>query len=60
MHFSIQKQHATVSYDNEEIVIKPGSTGARIKVNGAPLTGERKLEHNDRVLLGKLLVNLTI
>ncbi|CAK8695890.1 unnamed protein product [Clavelina lepadiformis] len=49
---SIQKQHASVTYDNDEIVIKPGSTGARTKVNGAPLTGERKLEHHDRVLLG--------
>uniref|UniRef100_H2ZMC6 Kinesin-like protein n=1 Tax=Ciona savignyi TaxID=51511 RepID=H2ZMC6_CIOSA len=49
---SIQKQHASITFDNEEIVIKPATSGARIKVNGAPLTGERKLEHNDRVLLG--------
>nr|XP_026689448.1 kinesin-like protein KIF28P isoform X4 [Ciona intestinalis] len=49
---SIQKQHASIMFDNEEIVIKPASNGARIKVNGAPLTGERKLEHHDRVLLG--------
>jgi len=49
---SIQKNHATVSYNEEEIVIKPVTAGARIKVNGFPLTGERKLEHNDRVIFG--------
>ena len=55
-HFSIQKNHATVSYNEEEIVIKPVTAGARIKVNGFPLTGERKLEHNDRVIFGWLSI----
>jgi len=50
--FSIQKEHATITYENDEFVIKPGTSGAKIKVNGAPLTGERKLEHQDRVLFG--------
>jgi len=49
---SIQKQHATVTSDNDEIVLKPVSQGAKTKVNGTPLTGEQKLEHNDRVLFG--------
>nr|CAB3259099.1 kinesin-like protein KIF28P [Phallusia mammillata] len=49
---SIQKDHASIHYEEEDVVIKPGATGSKIKVNGAPLTGERKLEHNDRVLFG--------
>ena len=53
---SIQKLHASVNYDNDEVVLKPLNQGAKTKVNGAPLTGEQKLEHNDRVLFGKLIL----
>nr|XP_039265473.1 kinesin-like protein KIF28P isoform X1 [Styela clava] len=49
---SIQKEHASLSLSDGEVVIKPGSQGAKTKVNGTPLTGERKLEHNDRILFG--------
>lgn len=47
-----------MSFDNDEIVIKPGTAGARTKVNGSPLTGERKLEHNDRVLFGNNMLSV--
>jgi len=49
---SIQKLHASLKYDNDEVVLKPLNQGAKTKVNGTPLTGEQKLEHNDRVLFG--------
>ena len=53
---SIQKLHASLKYDNDEVVLKPLNQGAKTKVNGTPLTGEQKLEHNDRVLFGKLIL----
>jgi len=49
---SIQKNHASVTYANNEVVLKPLTQGAKTKVNGTPLTGEQKLEHNDRVMFG--------
>lgn len=39
---------------NGEITIEPASVGAKIKVNGVALTGERVLKHHDRILFGKL------
>ena len=38
---------------NNEITIEPASPGAKTKVNGMPLTGERVLKHYDRILFGK-------
>jgi len=39
---------------NNEITIEPASPGAKTKVNGMPLTGERVLKNYDRILFGKL------
>lgn len=49
---SIMKEHAVINNAGDEITIKPATKGAKIKVNGAPLTGERTLNHKDRLLLG--------
>ena len=48
----IQKQHAVIQNDGKELTIKPASPGAKIRVNGQPLSGERTLFHNDRLILG--------
>lgn len=48
----IQKQHALINMNGSELTIKPASPGAKIRVNGQPLTGERTLYHNDRLILG--------
>lgn len=50
---SILKQHAVIKSNNGEIAIEPASPGAKTKVNGMPLTGERVLKHYDRILFGK-------
>ncbi|XP_070576240.1 kinesin-like protein KIF28 isoform X2 [Ptychodera flava] len=49
---SIQKNHAVITNEGGEVTLQPGGPGAKIKVNGAPLTGPRTLEHLDRVLFG--------
>ncbi|XP_068725304.1 kinesin-like protein KIF28 [Montipora capricornis] len=49
---SILKQHALIKSSNGEISIEPASPGAKTKVNGIPLTGERVLKHFDRILFG--------
>ncbi|XP_077982390.1 kinesin-like protein KIF28 isoform X2 [Glandiceps talaboti] len=49
---SIQKNHAVVTNESGEISLKPGGPGAKIKINGTPLTGARVLDHLDRVLFG--------
>ena len=48
----IQKQHAVIQNDGKELTIKPASPGAKVRVNGQPLSGERSLYHNDRLILG--------
>ncbi|EDV21287.1 uncharacterized protein TRIADDRAFT_30614, partial [Trichoplax adhaerens] len=50
--FSVQKQHSIMTLENDQVSIKPGVPGAKTKINGAPLTGERVLQHFDRVLFG--------
>lgn len=52
---SILKQHALIKSSNGEITIEPASPGAKTKVNGMPLTGERVLKHYDRILFGKIM-----
>lgn len=54
---SIQKQHAKVTNENQEIQLMPASPGAKIKVNGVPLTGPHVLQHLDRVVFGKFKNN---
>ena len=50
--FSISKQHAILSCKDNEITIKPATQGAKTKVDGVPLTGERVIKHMDRILFG--------
>ncbi|XP_071824596.1 kinesin-like protein KIF28 isoform X3 [Apostichopus japonicus] len=49
---SIQKQHAKVTNESGDIQLMPASPGAKIKVNGVPLTGPHALQHLDRVVFG--------
>lgn len=51
---SIQKQHAKVTNEDGDIQLMPASPGAKIKVNGVPLTGPHALQHLDRIVFGKL------
>ena len=51
--FSIMKQHASLVWEQNEVTLKPATSGAKTKVNGLPLTGERVLKHLDRILFGK-------
>ena len=51
--FSIKAHHAVIAMAEREVTIKPGAPGAKTKVNGMPLTGERVLKHLDRVLFGE-------
>ena len=50
---SILKQHALLIWSQNEVTLKPATSGAKTKVNGLPLTGERVLKHLDRILFGK-------
>ncbi|GFS07875.1 kinesin-like protein [Elysia marginata] len=48
-----KKTHAVLIQEgNNEVTIKPGSDGAKTKVNGLPITGPRPLEHMDRIIFG--------
>ena len=47
------KQHASLVWEQNEVTLKPATSGAKTKVNGLPLTGERVLKHLDRILFGK-------
>lgn len=49
---SIQKKHAVLTVENGDIVIKPGSDDAKIRVNGIAISEPRALEHMDRVIFG--------
>ncbi|XP_062501904.1 kinesin-like protein KIF28 isoform X2 [Corticium candelabrum] len=48
---NIQKMHAVITVMGMEVTIRP-CRDAKTVVNGRPLTGERVLEHKDRVLFG--------
>ena len=48
------KQHVVMVWKDAEITMKPGTSGAKTKINGVPLTGERVMKHLDRVLFGGL------
>ena len=50
---SIVKNHAVIANVNGAFEIKPGSPGAKIKINGNPVTGSQTLENKDRVLFGE-------
>lgn len=46
-------EHAIITNKDGEVIIKPGSPGAKTKINGLALTGEQKLKHHDRIVFGK-------
>ena len=45
-------EHAIITMKDGDIVLKPGSPGAKTKVNGLALTDELKLKHHDRIVFG--------
>lgn len=49
---SIQKEHAAITYTDQEVSIEPTSNNANTKVNGLPLTQQKVLNHMDRILFG--------
>ncbi|KAL4235255.1 hypothetical protein ACF0H5_006893 [Mactra antiquata] len=50
---SIQKQHAIMRCKKGVVELEPTTgSGAKIKVNGVPVTGNKKLSHKDRLLFG--------
>ena len=57
---SIQQKHAIVTLNKGEVEIKPGSPGAKTKVNGMALTGPLALGHLDRVVFGMFHIFLNI
>ena len=56
--FSIMKEHVLLNFKDGEVSVKPAVPGAKTKVNGLPLTGERVLKNNDRLLFGELCLVL--
>jgi len=46
-------EHAIITSKDGEITLKPGSPGAKTKINGLALTDEQKLKHHDRIVFGK-------
>ena len=50
------KEHAAISNTGNEIEIRPASPGAKIKVNGSPITGAQILMHKDRILFGMFVL----
>ncbi|XP_065896564.1 kinesin-like protein KIF28P isoform X2 [Dysidea avara] len=49
---SIQQEHAVVDNQSSTTILLRPCVGARILVNGDPITGQVTLHHNDRVLFG--------
>ena len=45
---SIAKEHAVVSNKNGTVTLKPGAEAKGILVNGAKITKDTQLSHNDR------------
>lgn len=50
---SILKEHAQVKLVDGIVEMKPAEKGAKIKINGQPVTGTHTLVNKDRVLFGK-------
>ena len=49
--YSILSEHAVLTL-NGSVEIKPAEVGAKIKINGQPVTGTQTLVNKDRVLFG--------
>merc|ERR1711935_147501 len=52
--FRIHNQHAIIKLGEkkDKVVIKPVEKDCRILVNGSAISGETKLDHNDRIVVG--------
>ena len=48
----MQKNHASVIFDDGQFKIEPGQSNAKVKVNGKPISSAHSLYHKDRVMLG--------
>mgnify|MGYP001796399272 CR=1 FL=1 len=49
---SISKEHAVLVLKDGTVELKPAELGAKIKINGQPVTGTQTLVNKDRVLFG--------
>ena len=49
---SIQPEHAVLENSNNDMITISPCSGAKVLINGEPLTGKVTLRHNDRVLIG--------
>ena len=48
----VQKNHASVIFDDGQFKIEPGASNAKVKVNGKPISSAHSLYHKDRIVLG--------
>ena len=48
LFFSIAKEHAVITNKNGTVTLKPGAEAKNILVNGAKISKETQLSHNDR------------
>ncbi|XP_067934246.1 kinesin-like protein KIF28 [Watersipora subatra] len=49
---SILSEHATLTCSGVTVELKPAEQGAKIKINGQPVTGTQTLVNKDRVMFG--------
>ena len=54
INFRIHSEHGILTLDQakNKVKIRPYEKECRILVNGAPITGETDLDHNDRLVFG--------
>ena len=48
----IHNQHCILKLDGKKVKVKPCERDCRVLVNGAAITGETDLDHNDRLVIG--------
>jgi len=53
LYYSILREHAILTVSDGQVDIRPAEQGAKIKVNGQPVTGTQTLVNKDRILFGK-------
>lgn len=46
-------EHANVTNESGVVELRPAEQGAKIKINGQPVTGTQTLVNKDRVMFGK-------
>ena len=45
-------EHAVITVNKSDIIIKPALFGAKIKINGVNLENSKNLQHMDKILFG--------